>query len=318
MPWKLVLLIALLLFAALAAGIWVWFSQRGPTEEAVRNAYAAPAPAPGAEGLRVYHLGHSLVGRDMPAMLAQLAGQGHSYDSQLGWGTSLKQHWEPDEPINGFETENDHPRFRPAREAIASGEYDVVVLTEMVEIRDAIKYHQSGTYFAKWAQAAREANPGVRVYLYETWHNLDTQEGWLQRLDADLERHWMKDILLRDLARNAPAQPAYLIPAGQVMAALVRAVEAQGGVGNMASRADLFRRKEDGALDQIHLNTLGDYLVALTHYAVLYQRSPEGLPHRLNRADGTPADAPTEELARLMQQTVWEVVRRHPETGLPR
>ena len=31
------------------------------------------------------------------------------------------------------------------------------------------------------------------------------------------------------------------------------------------------------------------YLVALTHYAVLYRQSPVGLPHALSRADGTPA-----------------------------
>ena len=50
--------------------------------------YAAPAPLP--EGPRhVFHIGHSLVGRDMPAMLAQLAGEGHEYASQLGWGATL-------------------------------------------------------------------------------------------------------------------------------------------------------------------------------------------------------------------------------------
>ena len=67
-----------------------------------------------------------------------------AYDSQLGWGTSLREHWEPDLPINGFDAENDHPRFRPARDAIGSGDYDSVVLTEMVEIKDAVKYHKSG------------------------------------------------------------------------------------------------------------------------------------------------------------------------------
>ena len=45
---------------------------------------------------------------------------------------------------------------------------------------------------------------------------------------------------------------------------------------------------------------LGIYLVALTHYAVLYGKSPVGLPHELRRADGTPATAPSPELARRM------------------
>ena len=111
--------------------------------------YATPLSKPSG-ALNVYHLGHSLVGRDMPAMLAQLAGEGHRYDSQLGWGTSLKEHWEPDLAINGFDQENAHPRFRPAKEALGSGEYDCVVLTEMVEIADAIRYHDSAEYLARW------------------------------------------------------------------------------------------------------------------------------------------------------------------------
>ena len=316
MSFRLTLLIAILALCLVAVAVWYMTSRAGPSPEEVRKAYATPAPEPGPE-LRVFHLGHSLVGRDMPAMLAQMAGDKHRYDSQLGWGTSLKEHWEPGEPIKGFDEENDHPRFRPAREAVTSGDYDAVVLTEMVEIRDAIKYHDSGKYFPRWAQAVRDANPETRVFLYESWHNLEAPEGWLTRLDLDLTRYWYDKILLRDLARNAPARPAYVIPAGQVMAELVRTVEEQGGVGNMTTREDLFRRNEDGSLDNIHVNDMGSYVVALTHYAVLYQKSPVGLPHQLQRADGTPADAPTEDLARLMQETVWTVVRQHPETGVP-
>ena len=72
----------------------------------------------------------------------------------------------------------------------------------------------------------------------------------------------------------------------------------------------------DGSPDTIHYNDLGAYLVALTHYAVLYHRSPEGMAHALNRADGTPAQAPSPEVAALMQRVVWDVVRRFPETGV--
>jgi len=298
----------------MAALIAAWWP--APALATMQTADPGPAAPPDGAGLRVFHLGHSLVGRDMPAMLAQLSGVGHAYESQLGWGTPLRQHWEPDEPVNGFEQENDHPRFRPARKAVASGDYDAVILTEMVEIRDAIRYFQSGEYFAKWAALARRGDPGTRVYLYETWHRLDDPDGWLARLDRDLDRYWIERILRADIDRNAPARPPRVIPAGQVMAAFVREVEARGGVGNIASREDLFRRKEGGELDPIHLNDLGEYLVALTHHAVLYGTSPVGLPRQLDRADGSAAQAPTQDAARLMQETVWEVVRRHPETGV--
>ncbi|GAA6202407.1 hypothetical protein [Aquicoccus sp. SU-CL01552] len=308
----------ILILAALAlAGLawWYWSKPRPPGAEVIAGAYATPLPPP--EGpLSVYHLGHSLVGRDMPAMLAQLGGAGHSYALQLGWGTSLKEHWEPELPINGFETENDTPQFRPARAAIGSGDYDAVVLTEMVELRDAIKYHDSARYLSKWADLARQAAPGTRVYLYESWHRLDVPEGWLSRLDGDLESVWEAKVLLPDLAAGGAARPIHVIPAGQVMAAFVRAVEAAGGVDNITGREDLFARDETGALDPIHMGDLGAYLVALTHYAVLYGRSPLGLPRQLTRADGTAATAPGPNAARLMQQTVWQVVTAYPKTGV--
>ncbi|MFX0540192.1 hypothetical protein ACEWPM_000455 [Roseovarius sp. S4756] len=298
----------------LTGAVALWMARApGVTAEAFEAAYAAPLTAP--EGaLAVYHLGHSLTGRDMPAMLAQLAPEGHSYHSQLGWGTSLREHWEQDVPIKGFDAENDHPHFRPAREAVGSGTYDAIVLTEMVEIEDAIRYHASADYLAKWSELAHKGNPDTRVYLYETWHSLDDPTGWLARLDRDLPEAWEAGILRP--AHDPDAAPVRVIPAGQVMAALVRHVEAAGGIGPMQTRRDLFRLNADGTQDLIHLNDLGNYLVALTHYAALYHRSPVGLPDALRRADGTAANAPGEALARVMQETVWDVVTAYPKTGV--
>ena len=303
-----------LIAAVLVLAWWPWPRAPARLDAAeVDAALALPLSAPEAP-LRVYHLGHSLVGRDMPAMLAQLAPQGHRYDSQLGWGTSLKAHWEPGEPINGFEAENAHPRFRAAREAIGSGEYDAVVLTEMVELRDAVRYHDSGRYLAIWANLAHEDDPATRVYLYESWHRLDDEGGWLERLDTDLPELWRGQVLRPAVARTG--RPIYLIPAGQVMARVVRRIEAAGGIGGLNGREDLFARDGRGGIDPIHVNDLGAYLVALTHYAVLYHRSPVGLPRALLRADGSPATAPTPEAARLIQETVWEVVTSTPGTGV--
>ena len=76
--------------------------QQRPGDDECRqfnSLYSNPLPHPKGP-MRVFHLGHSLVGRDMPAMLAQLAPKGHAYESQLGWGTTLKAHWGPKEEIN--------------------------------------------------------------------------------------------------------------------------------------------------------------------------------------------------------------------------
>ncbi|KQI73837.1 hypothetical protein AN191_00125 [Loktanella sp. 5RATIMAR09] len=292
---------------AVLAALGLYARDPAPLDkEAFEALYAEPAPRP--DGPRqVFHIGHSLVGRDMPAMLAQLAGEGHDYASQLGWGATLKSHWEPDVAINGFAEENAHAKYRDAHEAVESGDYNTLVLTEMVEIKDAIRYFDSPTYVHRWAEKAQAR--GLPVYLYETWHPLNDETGWLTRLDQDLGLYWEDAILRPALARAEAPQPVYLIPGGQVMAALARALENQGPVGPLASHEDLFG-------DNIHFNDYGAYLIALTHYAVLYQQSPVGLPYQLVRADGTPADDPGAAAARLMQNVVWDVVTSMPRTGV--
>ena len=300
----------LLLLALSACGL-----QKSLNPAEMQQLYAAPL-APPDKSLRVFHVGHSLVNHDMPVMLDQLASQGHEHRSQLGWGATLKSHWEPGEPIAGFAESNTHAQYQDALEAVRSGRFDALVLTEMVEIRDAIKWFDSPKYLRLWAREARTRRPDIRVYLYETWHRLDDKEGWLERLDKDLGRYWQGEILAKGLAHGDTGGPVHVIPAGQVMARLVRAIEGGQAVPGLQRREDLFALNPDGTQDTIHLNDLGNYLVALTHYTVLYHRSPVGLPHELLKGDGTPAVAPSPEAARLMQTTVWDVVRSLPQTGV--
>lgn len=300
----------LLLFSLSACGF-----QKSMSPEEMAKMYLVPLTSP-QKPLRVYHIGHSLVNHDMPVMLEQLADKGHDHRSQLGWGATLKSHWEPSVPIAGFKESNTHRNFQDALEAVSSATFDALILTEMVEIRAAIKYFDSPEYLRLWANKARSHQPDIRVYLYETWHYLDDAEGWLERLDKDLGRYWEGELLAKGMAHGDTGGPVYVIPAGQVIARFVRRIEKDDELTGFKSRVDLFARNPDGTQDNIHLNDLGNYLVALTHYAVLYHRNPVGLPHRLKRADGTDADAPSEAAARLMQEIVWEVVTSYPKTGV--
>ncbi len=306
--------------AALAgAGALIW---RGRGVTPISPDYrcrrvATPHAAPHTR-LAVHHLGHSLVGRDMPAMLEQLAHAagyaGHSHSSQLGWGASLRQHWEPDEPVPGFDTENAHPNHRPSREELAAGRIDALVLTEMVEIRDAIRYHDSARYLALWAQAARAANPDARVYLYETWHRLDDPQGWAARVAADLPRHWEGDILRAALGHEGSGD-IRIIPGGQALAAVIAAAET-GQIDGLSGAEDFFARTPEGTVDPIHLGDLGAYVIAATHFASLYHASPEGLPHRLLRADGSAATALPDPAAAAVQRVVWQVVSGYAGSGV--
>ena len=303
---------------AVALGAWWWLSRPASLSTEERAArFATPLEAP-AQGMEVFHIGHSLVGRDMPAMVEQLAHaagfETHHHRSQLGWGAALRQHWDEGEPIPGFVEENDHPRHADPRAALADG-VDALVLTEMVELRDAIRYFDSPAHLANWARLARAKDPDTRVYLYETWHRLDDPDGWLHRLDTDPEALWEGTLLAQAMAQEGVGT-VHVIPAGRVMAAVVRALEDRGGVAGMTDRTDLFARGADGAVDPIHLNDAGAYLVALTHVAVLYHIDPRGLPHALRRADGSPAAAVSAEAAALMQAVVADVVSRYRVTGV--
>ena len=300
----------------IAAGMLWWLRPPATLSEAAFAArYAVPLPAP-ADGMAVYHLGHSLVGRNMPAMVEQLALAagitGHSHASQLGWGASLDQHRTGDVP--GFAEENGGPAFRPAAPAMASGQYDAVVLTEMVELRDAIRYHDSAAALAHWARAARNGNRQVRVYLYETWHRLDDPDGWLTRIDTDLAALWQGKLARPAMAMDGTGT-IHIIPAGQALAAVVRALEARL-VPGLTHRQDLFARMPDGTVDPIHLNDRGLYIIALVHFATLYHRSPEGFPHRLRRADGTMADALPDQAVGDIQSLVWRTVRGYAPAGV--
>ncbi|MGL6212078.1 MAG: hypothetical protein ACRC14_19810, partial [Paracoccaceae bacterium] len=193
----------------------------------------------------------------------------------------------------------------PAEAALPSGRFDVVVLTEMVELREALKSHASPRWLAHWTKLAHQGNPQTRVYLYETWHRLDDPDGWLNRLDTDLQALWT-DRLLTPAMRRA-GLPIYLIPAGQVIAASARAAKA-GEIPGLRDHKPLFS-------DEIHLTDLGHYLIALTHYATIYHRDPTGLPHAVQRADGTPVTIAAD-TAKALQQLVWSVVPRYAATGI--
>ena len=252
---------------------------------------------------RVFHLGHSLVGRDMPYMVAQLAGEDHRYSFQLGWGTPLSDHLAGPEEILGFAEENASPNFEPLSKALLDPDLDAFVFTEMIGLEAAIRYHNSSEAVVELTRQAVTANPEVELLLYETWHPLDEGD-WLARISETWESLWQPSILVP--AIQTAKTPVRVVPAGTALARLVKKIEnTPGGLGGITGRKDLFS-------DHIHLNDLGAYMVALTHYAVLYRQSPQGLPHELLREDGTPAQAPSAELAAVMQEIAWDTVRSSP------
>jgi hypothetical protein len=284
---------------AAAAGLAAWRAPWSPapapglSEADFMAAYAdPPAIVPPA---RVYHLGHSLVGPDMPVMLA--AALHHGFDSQIGWGTSLRDHWQGE--VKGLEA------TRPAAEALEGGGYDAVILTEMVELKDAIQWHASAEHLSKWVRRARQGNPQVRVLLYETWHRLDDPAGWLERIEGDRAALWEAELLRPAMAEAGGV--IHVIPGGSVLAVVAEAAE-RGSLPGLPDRQALF-------VDEVHPSDLGNWVIAMVHAAVLSGKSPEGLPARLPKADGSLAGAPSVAVATTVQRLVWAVVTGYPPTG---
>jgi hypothetical protein len=315
---KKLLAVAVVLATTLGMAVWT-LRAPAPLDVPERLAhYDTPLAAP-TGGLGTYYLGHSLIGPDIPAFVTQMAqAAGHDgafYNSQLGWGASLRNHWEPEHTIAGYDAMNQPPAYRPAKTALESGDYDVLVLTEMIDLEDAIRWHDSGRYTALWAQLARKHAPQIRIYKYETWHNHLNASDWLDRIDRDAEALWEGTILAQ-----AKAYPGvgtiYVIPAGRAMAAFARELRARGGLTGMPDTDALFAFADDGTRDTIHPSDKAAYLIALVYYATLYHADPRGLPHTLRRADGTPADAPAPDVAALMQEIAWDVVRSTRSTGV--
>ncbi len=111
-------------------------------------------------------------------------------------------------------------------------------------------------------------------------------------------------------AAKLTQKPVRLIPVGHVLQLLGQKMAA-GLVPGYQNLWQLYP-------DDVHVNNVGSYIVALTFYATIFAKSPVGLPvGDYQFAPGMPATVPiSPELAKIIQETVWEVVASHPLSGV--
>jgi len=253
--------------------------------------------------ISVFMVGHSLFGQTGPDMLqgALRAGQGQgTVQAQIINGAPLAYHRDNADQAQGAR----------ADVVLPEGAITDLILTEAVPLANHLRWSDSTGNVAHFAQMAVNANPDARIYIQETWHSLRSGTGaqvaddagadvpWRQRLEDDLAA-WET---LVDGAQ-AVTPNATLIPAGQALAALSDRIDA-GAVAGLDGVAALFD-------DDIHLNDLGHYFVAMVQYAVLTGHSPLGLPAQFSDRWGQPFDAPDPDLARQLQQVAWDAVQAY-------
>jgi hypothetical protein len=263
------------------------------------------ATAPVTTGQRVFSCGHSFH-FFMPPILSDLAKKADIKDhtalglSAIG-GSRVIQHWNVPEKKN------------KAKEALRAGKVDVLTLSPI---------HLPDEGIEKFARLALEHNPNVRVTVQEFWlpfdlydptftkrpkevdHNAPTVEGLRQ-----LHEPYFKgmDDHVRELNKKLGKRVLFVVPVGQAVIALREKIIA-GKAPGLKKQADLFT-------DAIgHARPALQALVAYCHFAVIYRRSPVGLPVPAVLAKGK--GPMVEELNRLLQELAWDAVMHHPLSGV--
>lgn len=140
---------------------------------------------------------------------------------------------------------------------------------------------------------------GAPTLLWTTWTNIDDSDGpWRDLLDL-YEEEWenMQDYANTNLPQGGT--PVYLIPGHRMMARLYDDIQ-----NDLVPGIDSLPQFFD---DNIHVNSLGAYAVAMIHYACIFNASPVGLSNNLYY-DQNNTNHPSEALASYLQTMIWEEV----------
>ncbi len=242
---------------------------------------------------KILFIGHSLVGPDLPGMVERglaAMGEAREVQAQIINGAPLAYNWDNSAQAEGVD----------GRAALAQGPVGDLILTEAQPIAAHVQWSDTAGLVARWADAAKAANPEARVWLYETWPSFTPKPDevnadlpWRLRIDEEFPL-WVE----------AAGDHARIIPAGQAMALLADEIEADR-VPGLTDIAGVFA-------DDIHLNGRGLYFVAMVQIAALTGRSPEGLPAKLVRVWETREAVIPDDQATAFQRIAWAAVE-----GLP-
>ncbi|MFM9017802.1 MAG: hypothetical protein ACKOLZ_09910 [Verrucomicrobiota bacterium] len=267
---------------------------------------SALCAAPEAPGLRVATAGHSFHVWMAPIVdeLAKGAGiEGHrTVASSFIGGSATSQHWNLPDDRN------------KVKAVLADGGADVLTLSPSLVPDDAI---------LKFTQLGLAKNPGLKVTVQQSWVPYDDLSFWIARKrPASVERDsktpeqlraahadYFKliDAEVRSVNAKLGKDIVRIVPAGSAVLALRERV-LKGEVPGVAKQSQLFSDSLGHPTEPI--KALNSYC----HFAVIYGRSPVGLPVPigLQRA----AEAPR--LNSLLQQIAWDAVLAHPLAGVPR
>ncbi|MCX7005498.1 MAG: hypothetical protein NTV22_19830 [bacterium] len=152
-------------------------------------------------------------------------------------------------------------------------------------------------------------NSNMQVYVYSRWPRQssfmpDYDTTWQTNLSGFNEcRLFFEDVCraTRELWVTNITKPVRIVPCGDALYALNQKMKA----GQVPGFTNIVQVYADG----IHFNDTGAYVVACTYFATMYKESPIGLNASIYGINDTA-------LARIIETTVWDVVRLHPYAGV--
>ncbi len=259
------------------------------------------------KGQRIYYTGHSFHVFIPPimeeiAVSAGILGQKNLGLSSIG-GSRVIQHWQA------------LPNRKQIKEVLSTGQVDVLTMAPIFMPDEGIK---------KFAVLALENNPEIRITVQEDWLWRDTYEqiGALavkRKFDYDavtgvelLKIHAPVfksiDEYIAEINKQLGKKVLFIVPAGQAVIALRERIRT-GKAGGLKTQTELFRDRVGHPAEVLQV------LVAYCHYAVIYRRSPVGLPMPKILAYGKKPEWGAETV-RILQEVAWEAVTQHSQSGV--
>ena len=265
-------------------------------------------------GLRVFTVGHSFHAWVSPLLLelAQSAGiPDHKIMGVMAvGGSTVLQCWE----VPNAKDKAKQPAENTAKPALMSGQVDVLTLSPIWMPDEGIE---------KFATLGLQHNPNIRITVQEFWLPNDTYEP-VYPLDVrkkptvdhnattmpELRKHYAAyfhdvDDYVHGVNQKLGHDAVHIVPVGQATLALREKIVAGQSPG-IETQAELFRDPWG------HPNPPVQVLSAYCHYAVIYRRSPVGLPMP-QKLQGKYRNTA---LNRLLQELAWDAVVHHPMSGV--
>lgn len=275
-----------------------------PTVAIGEDTVAATPPID--KGLRVFSAGHSFH-VFVPGQLVAMANAAGIKDhvlvglSSIG-GSRVIQHWD---------IAND--KFK-SKESLRSGKVDVLTLSPI---------HLPDEGIEKFVTLGLEHNPNLRVTIEEFWLPFDIYDTTFKQRPVKVDHNaptadelralhapYFKsmDEHVEALNKKFGKQVLFVVPAGQAVIALREKI--------IAGQAPGLKTQEELFTDPIgHATAPLQILVSYCHFAVIYQRSPVGLPlPKVMAAAKNPNW--DEKLNLLLQELAWEAVTQHALSGV--